>query len=117
MYHDVPIKMVILTMAQLNYQRVRCRLSALRTQDLFGHIVVAWKGQDSSESSGAMEGAGGTCNDDSMGWLKRENLQETIDFPMKIMGFSCNFSLRPINWMVSHLPVSHVIATKWYAWY
>ena len=27
----------------------------------------------------------------------RENLQETIDFPMKIMVFSCNFSLKPIN--------------------
>ena len=28
----------------------------------------------------------------------RENLQETMDFPMKIMGVSCNFSLKPTNW-------------------
>ena len=28
----------------------------------------------------------------------KENLQETIDFPMKIMGFSSHFSLKPINW-------------------
>ena len=28
----------------------------------------------------------------------RENLQETIDFPMKIMGLSCKFSLKPIHW-------------------
>ena len=27
----------------------------------------------------------------------RENLQETIDFPMKIMGLSCKFSLKPIH--------------------
>ena len=27
----------------------------------------------------------------------RENLQETIDFPMKIMGFSRNISLKPTN--------------------
>ena len=35
----------------------------------------------------------------SLGWLKRENIQETIHFPMKIMGFSCDLSLKPINWM------------------
>ena len=28
----------------------------------------------------------------------RENLLETIDFPMKY-GFSCDFSLKPINWI------------------
>ena len=31
-------------------------------------------------------------------WFSRENLQETIDFPMKIMGLSCRFSLKPIHW-------------------
>ena len=36
--------------------------------------------------------------DDWVQWVDlREHLQETIDFPMKIMGFSCNFSLKPIN--------------------
>ena len=30
-------------------------------------------------------------------WVElRENLEETIDFPMISMGFSCNFSLKPI---------------------
>ena len=29
----------------------------------------------------------------------RENLRETIDFPIKIMGLSCKFSLKPIHWM------------------
>ena len=29
----------------------------------------------------------------------REMLQETIDFPMKIMGLSCKFSLKPIHWV------------------
>ena len=33
-----------------------------------------------------------------IGWW--ENLQETIDFPMKIMGFSSNLSLKPISWLV-----------------
>ena len=28
----------------------------------------------------------------------RENLLETINFPMKIMGLSCKFSLKPIHW-------------------
>ena len=27
----------------------------------------------------------------------RENLQETIDFPIFYMGFSCKFSLKPIH--------------------
>jgi len=29
-----------------------------------------------------------------------ENLQETIDFPIKIMGLSCRFSLTPIHWTI-----------------
>ena len=29
----------------------------------------------------------------SMDWFCWENLQETIDFPIKIMGLSCKFSL------------------------
>ena len=29
----------------------------------------------------------------------RENLQETVDFPITVnMGLSCNFSLKPIHW-------------------
>ena len=43
----------------------------------------------------------GTCWDTDIStiqWLDLwENLQETIDVPMKIMGFSCNCSLKPIN--------------------
>ena len=33
-----------------------------------------------------------------MGWLKGKSSPETIYFPMKIMGFYCSFSLKPINW-------------------
>ena len=35
----------------------------------------------------------------SMGWLKGKSKPDTIDFPMISMGFSCNFSLKPINWL------------------
>ena len=35
----------------------------------------------------------------SMDWFCWENLQETIDFPMKFMGLSCNFSLQPLHWI------------------
>ena len=38
----------------------------------------------------------------------RENLQETIDFPMKIMRLSCNLSLKPINWSIHHYPSIHL---------
>jgi hypothetical protein len=33
-----------------------------------------------------------------MDWLKGKSKPETIDFPIKIMGFSCKFSLKPIHW-------------------
>ena len=38
---------------------------------------------------------GGLCD-----WIGlREIWQETIDFPMKIMGLSCKFSLKPTHWL------------------
>ena len=43
---------------------------------------------------------------DSMGWLE-ENLQETIDFPMKY-GMFLYFSLKPINWLMAFL-------VRWFA--
>ena len=33
-----------------------------------------------------------------MDWFCWENLQETRDFPMKVMGFSYKISLKPIHW-------------------
>ena len=33
----------------------------------------------------------------SMDWFCWENLPETIDYPIKIMGLSCKFSLKPIH--------------------
>ena len=61
----------------------------------------------------------------SMGWQKREHLQETIDFSMKYMGFSCNFPLKPINWnnmkqsskiTQNHQPVG-VCWSDWWHWW
>ena len=34
----------------------------------------------------------------------RENLQETIDFPIKYGAFRLKFSLKPIHWCIDHTP-------------
>ena len=46
----------------------------------------------------------------------RENLQETIDFPIKYgVGFSCKFSLKPIHWLIlSFLPILVILSiARW----
>ena len=42
----------------------------------------------------------------------RENLQETIDFPIKY-GFSCKISLKPIHWWYAPWFLVIIVLTQW----
>ena len=43
----------------------------------------------------------------------RENLQETMVFTIKLVGFSCKFSHHPIRWVSEPYPLLHIYQTRW----